>query len=268
MSTLTVSNPKSPSVAGEFEQVFQEHQPPDLSDGVWRHRKSRGCRRYPSNDFSAIASGGNSRRICRETPGAISTGLPSIFRSIRSGRVGVKVLVDDAESLDLLASSNSGPTTSCTAGCMQRSRNWNPEAAQTLVLRYIHNYSDAEIAKMLGTSRTVIAVRLFRSRARLRKILRRKFMKSDQEIVERSLARYSNPSTDQVESAVARVWKDIAAEVHKSSDGAAFPLCRRAARVEIAMDCADRRRGSPGCGHCLGSHRAKHCPFERAFGFS
>ena len=47
-----------------------------------------------------------------------------------------------------------------------------PETAEIVILRYVHDYSDAEIAKMLGTSRGVIAVRLFRSRARLRKLLR------------------------------------------------------------------------------------------------
>jgi len=47
----------------------------------------------------------------------------------------------------------------------------SPEAAQILVLRYVHNYSDAEISKLLGTSRGAIALRLFRLRARLRKVL-------------------------------------------------------------------------------------------------
>lgn len=47
----------------------------------------------------------------------------------------------------------------------------SPKAASILVLRYLHNYSDAEIAKLLGTSRGVIAVTLFRSRARLKKLL-------------------------------------------------------------------------------------------------
>jgi RNA polymerase sigma-70 factor (ECF subfamily) len=47
-----------------------------------------------------------------------------------------------------------------------------PDAAHILILRYAHDYSDAEIAKLLGVSRTVIAVRLYRSRARLRKLLR------------------------------------------------------------------------------------------------
>jgi len=45
--------------------------------------------------------------------------------------------------------------------------------AEILTLRYIHDTSDAEIAKMLGVSRTVVAVRLFRSRMRLKKLIRR-----------------------------------------------------------------------------------------------
>ena len=44
-------------------------------------------------------------------------------------------------------------------------------SSEILILRYVHNYSDAEIAKLLRKSRTVIAVRLFRSRARLKKML-------------------------------------------------------------------------------------------------
>jgi RNA polymerase sigma-70 factor (ECF subfamily) len=47
-----------------------------------------------------------------------------------------------------------------------------PDAAHILILRYAHSYSDAEIAKLLGVSRTTIAVRLYRSRARLRKLMR------------------------------------------------------------------------------------------------
>jgi len=41
-----------------------------------------------------------------------------------------------------------------------------------LILRYEHDYTDAEIAGVLGTSRGVVAVTLFRARARLKKLLR------------------------------------------------------------------------------------------------
>lgn len=48
----------------------------------------------------------------------------------------------------------------------------NPAAAEILTLRYIHNMNDADIGKLLGKSRLVVAVSLSRSRARLRKIIR------------------------------------------------------------------------------------------------
>jgi RNA polymerase sigma-70 factor (ECF subfamily) len=48
----------------------------------------------------------------------------------------------------------------------------NAKAAEILILRHVHGYSDAEIARLLGTSRGTIAVSLFRSRARLRKSIR------------------------------------------------------------------------------------------------
>ena len=46
-----------------------------------------------------------------------------------------------------------------------------PKAASIVILRYLHNCSDAEIATMLGTSRGVIAVTLYRSRAHLKALL-------------------------------------------------------------------------------------------------
>src|SRR5262249_2195328 len=47
-----------------------------------------------------------------------------------------------------------------------------PKAAEILTLRYIHNMSDAEIGKLLGKPRLVVAATLSRLRARLKKIVR------------------------------------------------------------------------------------------------
>jgi RNA polymerase sigma-70 factor (ECF subfamily) len=47
-----------------------------------------------------------------------------------------------------------------------------PRVVEMLVLRYEHDWSDADIARLLGTSRGVVAVTLFRARARLKKALR------------------------------------------------------------------------------------------------
>lgn len=44
-------------------------------------------------------------------------------------------------------------------------------SAQIVILRYVHDQSISDIAKLLGTTRSTVAVSLFRSRARLKKIL-------------------------------------------------------------------------------------------------
>ena len=49
-----------------------------------------------------------------------------------------------------------------------------PDVAQILILRYMHNKSDVEIAELLGVSRGAIALKLFRSRRRLKNLLRTK----------------------------------------------------------------------------------------------
>lgn len=49
-----------------------------------------------------------------------------------------------------------------------------PEHAQILILRYMHNMTESAIAKMFGVSRGTVAIKLFRSRMRLRSILRRR----------------------------------------------------------------------------------------------
>ena len=50
--------------------------------------------------------------------------------------------------------------------------NLSPEAVQILVLRYVHGYSDGDIARLLGTSRGAVGLRFFRVRARLKKLVR------------------------------------------------------------------------------------------------
>jgi RNA polymerase sigma-70 factor, ECF subfamily len=50
-----------------------------------------------------------------------------------------------------------------------------PEHAQILILRYMHDKTEPVIAKMFGVSRGTIAIKLFRSRMRLGKILRQRW---------------------------------------------------------------------------------------------
>lgn len=50
-----------------------------------------------------------------------------------------------------------------------------PTAAEMFVLRYVEGRDNREIAKMLGTSRTVVAVRLHQVRAKLKQQFQRSF---------------------------------------------------------------------------------------------
>jgi len=84
-------------------------------------------------------------------------------------------LVDDDEALERAEPNNSKPLGSpelLHQELYDAIAELNPDHAQILILRYMHDKSDAEIAKMFGVSRGTIAVKLFRSRTRLRKVLR------------------------------------------------------------------------------------------------
>jgi RNA polymerase sigma-70 factor (ECF subfamily) len=48
----------------------------------------------------------------------------------------------------------------------------SPTAAEMFVLRHVEGYDNAEIAKMVGTSKGTVAVMLFRARMRLKKSVR------------------------------------------------------------------------------------------------
>jgi RNA polymerase sigma-70 factor (ECF subfamily) len=47
-----------------------------------------------------------------------------------------------------------------------------PRTVEIVMLRYVHDYTEPEIAELLRTSRGTVAVTLFRARMRLRKLLR------------------------------------------------------------------------------------------------
>jgi RNA polymerase sigma-70 factor, ECF subfamily len=49
----------------------------------------------------------------------------------------------------------------------------SPRLAEIVVLKHVEGYDNREIAELVGTSRSVVGVMLFRARARLKKSIRR-----------------------------------------------------------------------------------------------
>jgi RNA polymerase sigma-70 factor (ECF subfamily) len=89
-------------------------------------------------------------------------------RKSRGGIEDVEQLEAPAHAVDPDASREDEEIQRCLLDAVAQLR---PKAVEILILHYEHNYSDAEIAKMLGKSRGTIAVTLYRARARLKKLM-------------------------------------------------------------------------------------------------
>ena len=84
-----------------------------------------------------------------------------------------QILRENLASMQPPASTmNSGSDEEIEASLLKVVGELDPENAELLLLRYVDDHSDAEIARMRGTSRGAIAVRLFRTRTRIRKLMR------------------------------------------------------------------------------------------------
>lgn len=98
---------------------------------------------------------------------AINTALNAV-RS-RKRHVLVDAVEDFASQPPAGSSDSGGPVRRRLLNAITKLK---PKEVEVLILRYEHDYSDAEIAKMLGKSRGTVAVTLYRTRARLKKLLR------------------------------------------------------------------------------------------------
>ena len=81
------------------------------------------------------------------------------------------VLSNDAETFETTHSSEPDSAEDLHRRLYLAIAELSPETAYILILRYLHAYSITDIAKLLGKSRSVIAVTLFRTRARLKQLM-------------------------------------------------------------------------------------------------
>ena len=156
----------------EFEEIFNQY-----SRFVYRTAYAvTGCREDAEDVLQTIFLRLAKQKI---SPDVLKDPRPYLHRSavnvslsvIRSRRRGVNLL-------DALRQQPPGAAAGTIFDDELRSRlreaigQLKPVAAEILLLRYTHDYSDAEIARMLGVSRGAIALKLFRLRARLKNVLR------------------------------------------------------------------------------------------------
>jgi RNA polymerase sigma-70 factor (ECF subfamily) len=171
MLTMVVFTMTAEPLAQRFEDVFRKHY--DLV-----HRTAFGItgRREDAEDVAQTVFLRLLRRMeAKELEGNLKAYLyraavNESLNMIRSGRRRPKT---DMDHVDVPADFE-GPARAETIHLKlyEAIAQLSPRAAEVLVLRYVHEYSDGQIAELLGTSRGTIAVSLYRSRAQLKKLLR------------------------------------------------------------------------------------------------
>lgn len=168
-----VPQPVAPVVAEELERVYREHAPL-----VYRTAWGVLGTREDAEDVLQSVFLALLRRPTlpdlQQNPrayfykAAVTTSL-DVLRARRRR----PILVDDIARFEIAApDSSSSFDEELYAQLYAAMEQLTPDACGVLLLRYMHNKSLAEIARELGLSRTAVAVRLFRSRARLKALLR------------------------------------------------------------------------------------------------
>lgn len=171
MSIAAVLNACETALASELEELFREHH-----RLIYRTAYSVTGRRGDAEDVLQVLF----LRLLRR-------GLPPDLQQNPKGylyRAAINLSLDtvrnrkrrDQVESDLVLVAPAAPP-SPHEGRQQRLREamgqLPPRAVEMLILRHVHGYTDAEIARMLGTSRGTIAVALFRARRKLRTLLSR-----------------------------------------------------------------------------------------------
>ena len=172
MSTVTVPSAGGGVLTQELEEVFREH-----AQMMYRSAFSVTGSRQDAED---VLQNVFLKLLQRETPVEFRTNPKGYLY-----RAAVNRALDTVRSrkernftsdVERLVASAPGPTAGESEGTrrlLAALAQLRPRAIEVLILYYQHDYSTAEIAALLGTSQSTIAVTLYRARARLKKFILR-----------------------------------------------------------------------------------------------
>jgi RNA polymerase sigma-70 factor (ECF subfamily) len=158
------------AVSREFEELFNEH----FQFVYCTAYTVTGNRQDAEDVLQTIFL----RLIRRESPPALTQNPKGyLYRAAVNESLNVirtrkrQELTDNLDSVEALPSPVSEKDNELQRSVVDAMATLKPRAVEILILRYEHNFSDAQIAKMLGKSRGTVAVTLYRARARLKKLL-------------------------------------------------------------------------------------------------
>jgi RNA polymerase sigma-70 factor (ECF subfamily) len=172
MSTAIVPNISGEALEREFEEIFREHY-----QLVYRTAYAVTGNRQDAEDVLQTIF---LRLLQRKFPPDLKVRPePYLYRAAVNVSLNIvrtrkrHKLTDGVEELEIpVRETGPGAEEEIQQRLVDAIAQLSPQVVEILILRYEHDYSDAEIAKMLGTSRGSIAVTLYRARARVKKLMR------------------------------------------------------------------------------------------------
>ena len=172
MLTLKMSSLTNRSLEQELEQLFREHYQMMYRTAYSLLENQADAEDIPQSLFLRLLRNGITPDLQRNAAGYLYRAAVNLsLNMIRERRR--RAATEDSDCPEVPAQESEANTAEETHRRLAEAlAELDPDAAQMLVLRYFHNCSDAAIAKLLGTSRGTIAMRLFRSRAHLKKLMR------------------------------------------------------------------------------------------------
>jgi len=174
MSTLAVPGVTSRSLEQELEQLFREHYQMLYRTAYSMLDNPSDAEDVPQTIFLRLLRRGLPPDLKKNAKGYLYRAAVNLSLDMIRSRKRVE-LRGNAERFEIPDVSESNFAEDAHRRLAEAIAELHPEAAQIVILRYVHDYSDTDIAKLLGTSRGVIATRLFRSRARLKKLMQDSF---------------------------------------------------------------------------------------------
>jgi RNA polymerase sigma-70 factor (ECF subfamily) len=180
MSTANVSDvmPRSwdqdaAAVEQEFERLFREHYQTVYRTAYGVLGNGSDAEDVAQTVFLRVLHAMPSRQLSKNPAGYLyRAAVNESLNAIRARRR--QVLTADPERYEAVAIANPAvePAEELHRRLYEAIAGLRQADAEVVILRYVHDRSDREIAQLLGTSRGTIAVRLYRTRARLRKLMR------------------------------------------------------------------------------------------------
>lgn len=172
MSTVMVFNVSGTRLGQEFEGLFHEHYPLVYRTAFRVTGRAEDAEDVVQTLFLRLVRSGLPPGFSENPKGYLYRAAVNVaLNVVRSRRR--HVLTSDGDLQDVPDEFDSTTAESPIQEMLiEAIAQLDPPVVEMLVLRYEHDYSDAEIAKLLGKSRGVVAVTLYRARARLKKLLR------------------------------------------------------------------------------------------------